>query len=280
MTNSNPPITDPPPAPASWRRYIPLLILVVGTFTLVGFLQGIADVQPPARQRFTPRPASPDETTVRPARSYRELAAAPLSVNADWHPSLETLKFEKPGLFDRVVRTPELKSAALAYRAANRAYDGAPPVVPHPVDQQSAANCLACHRDGIRVGERIATKISHAHFSGCTQCHVESRHSSPVPDEPLTTNAFAGMQRSGTGTRALIGSPPVIPHTTWLREDCLSCHGLVARAGLRTTHPWLSNCLQCHASSSGLDRVPFATSTTTTNETHPEKSLSKLSSLP
>lgn len=272
MTNSNPPITDPSPAPASWRRYVPLLIVVVGAFTLVGFLQGIADVRPPARTRFAPRAVSSGETAVRPARSYRELAAAPLSINADWHSSLETLKFAKPGLFDRVVRTPEMKSAALTDRAANRAYDGAPPVVPHPVEQQSAANCLACHREGIQVGDRIATKISHAPFSGCTQCHVELRNSSPVPDEQLTTNSFAGLQRSGASTRALIGAPPVMPHTTWLREDCLSCHGLVARAGLRTTHPWLSNCLQCHAPSSELDRVPFAISKAAVSDARPETS--------
>ena len=127
MTNSNQSLTEPAPAPTPWQRYIPLLIVVVGTFTLVGFIQGIADIRPPARQRFSPRPASSGETTVRPARSYRELAAAPLSINADWHPSLETLKFPKPGLFDRVERTPEMKSAALADRSANRAYDGAPP---------------------------------------------------------------------------------------------------------------------------------------------------------
>jgi len=274
MTNTNPPITDPLSAPAPWQRYVPLLIVVVGAFTLVGFLQGIADVRPPARPRVSQRTHSAATAAV-PARSYRDLAAAPLSINADWHPSLETLKFEKPGLFDRVERTPEMKSVALADRSANRAYDGAPPVVPHPVDQQSAANCLACHRDGLRVGDRVATKISHAHFNGCTQCHVESRNSSPVPDEPFTTNTFAGMQRSGAGTRALIGSPPVMPHTTWLREDCLSCHGLVARAGLRTTHPWLSNCTQCHAPSSELDRVPFATSKPEANEVQPMKSLTR-----
>lgn len=273
MTNSNQSLTDPSPAPPPWQRYVPLLIVVIGTLTLVGFLQGIADVRPPARQRVSHRPDSSNATAARPARSYRELAAAPLSINADRHPSLATLKFEKPGLFDRVVRTPELKLAALADRAANRAYDGAPPVIPHPVDQQSVNNCLACHRDGIQVGDRIATRISHAHFNGCTQCHVESRNSSPVPDEPVTANAFAGMQRSGAGTRALIGSPPVMPHATWLREDCLSCHGLVARAGLRTTHPWLSNCTQCHAPSSELDRVPFATSMSETNEVQPAKSL-------
>lgn len=273
MTNSNPPPTAPTDNRPSWQRYTPLLIVVVAAFTLVGFIQGIADVRPPVRQRFTARTSSSDETTAPAARSYRELAAAPLSVNAAWHSSLETLKFERPGPFDRVVRTPEMKALALADRTANRAYDGAPPLVPHPLDQQSAANCLACHRDGIRVGDRVATKISHAHFSGCTQCHVEARHSSPVSEEPFAGNSFSGMSRSGPGLRALIGAPPVIPHTTWLREDCSSCHGLVARAGLRTTHPWLSHCTQCHAPSSELDRIPFTTSTSGADEVHRRRAL-------
>ena len=73
----------------------------------------------------------------------------------------------------------------------------------------------------------------------------------------MAANTFVGWQRSGPGTRALAGSPPTIPHTTWLREDCESCHGLIARPGLRTTHPWLTNCVQCHAMSAELDRVPF-----------------------
>lgn len=261
MDNATPLHADSgPPDPTTWQRFIPLLVVVVGALTLVGFIAGIADVRPPERQSVVRQHVASKASTTRPARSYRELSVAQLSENADWHPSLATLKFTKPGLLEPVKRTPEMKAAALADRMSTRAYDGAPPVIPHPVEQQSAANCLACHRDGIQIGDRVATRISHPHFSGCTQCHVESRHSSPTTDEPLTTNSFAGIQRSGAGTRALIGLPPVIPHTTWLREDCLSCHGLVARAGLRTTHPWLSNCIQCHAASSDLDQVPFAMS--------------------
>jgi cytochrome c-type protein NapB len=47
----------------------------------------------------------------------------------------------------------------------------------------------------------------------------------------------------------------VVPHTTWMRNDCLSCHGRTASPGLETTHAWRKNCLQCHAPSAELDQT-------------------------
>jgi cytochrome c-type protein NapB len=150
-----------------------------------------------------------------------------------------------------------MKLAALADRAKNRAYDGAPPIIPHPVEAQSAASCLACHGEGLKIGERIASKISHAHLTNCTQCHVEqSRSGLPWAVEP-PVNDFVGVYRAGPGERANPGAPPTIPHHTWMRENCASCHGLVTRPGIRTTHPWLTNCTQCHAPSATLDQVNF-----------------------
>ncbi len=251
---------DPIPDPdISWRRFVPLLLVIGSGLTLVGFIEGIADIPLPARPRPTVR-HEPQAGAAAPARSYRELSTKPLSPNADWRSALNALKFDRPNLFDPVIRTAALKQAAIADRAQTRAYEGAPPVIPHPVEQKAATSCLACHGAGIKVGDRVAVKISHAHFTACTQCHVESQGSSPVIDEPGAANSFVGLQRSGPGARAFVGSPPTIPHTTWLREDCRSCHGVIARPGLRTTHPWLGNCLQCHAPSAELDHVPFGLS--------------------
>jgi cytochrome c-type protein NapB len=69
--------------------------------------------------------------------------------------------------------------------------------------------------------------------------------------------AFVGVYRAGPGERANPGAPPTIPHHTWMRENCNSCHGLVTRPGTRTTHPWLTNCTQCHAPSAAHDQVEF-----------------------
>lgn len=232
---------------------------IVTGVALAGFLQGIAEPRPALRASFQSRRADVlrEVGATLPARKYSEMPDSDFSPNADWSSSLSDLRYTKPDLFEPLTRTTEMKLSALADRAATRAFDGAPPVIPHPVGQQSAASCLACHKDGIRIGQRLAPRVSHAHFTSCTQCHVESQISGPFETATDPQNAFVGLYRSGPGMRALAGAPPTIPHSTWLREDCMSCHGLTARPGLRTTHPWLSNCVQCHAAASELNQSDF-----------------------
>lgn len=232
--------------PRRVQRFATLIAAVTVGVALFGFLTGLRE--PPRPERPSPPPA--DHHAAPAAVAYSELPTAPIRPNGGWDRSLSQLKFDKPGVFDPVVRTEEMKLAALADRARNRAYDGAPPTVPHPVDSQSAASCLACHGEGIKVGDRVASKMSHAAMTNCTQCHVEQ---SPVP----AVTAFVGVYRAGPGERANPGAPPTIPHHTWMRENCTSCHGLVTRPGTRTTHPWLTNCTQCHAPSAALDQVEF-----------------------
>ena len=208
-----------------------------------------ASARPNGNSHFTGR------TDVQPAASYAAMHAATLSPNSDWSSDLTKLKYSRPSRLSPVVRTQAMKLAAIADRATSRAFDGAPPVIPHKVEQQSAASCLVCHGQGMKLGDRIATKISHAHFSSCTQCHVESTSSGPFDTGAEIPNSFSGLSRSGPGIRAFEGSPPTIPHSTWLRDDCMSCHGTIARQGLRTTHPWFTNCTQCHAPSAALDQL-------------------------
>lgn len=240
--------------PVRPRWFLALLAVTIGV-ALFGFLTGIRE-RPGANR---PRPPEPVPTRGVPAAvAYAELPTAGIGPNANRHPSLADLTFDRPGVFDPVVRTEEMKLAALADRARNRAYDGAPPTIPHPVEARSAAACLACHGEGLKVGDRVASKISHAHLSNCTQCHAEG---SPVglPFRAVTSaeNTFTGVYRAGPGERASPGAPPTIPHHTWMREACASCHGLLTRPGTRTTHPWLTNCTQCHVPSAALDRVDF-----------------------
>lgn len=229
--------------PTPLRRFVPLLAVIGLSVGVVGFVSGIREPDPTPRREPPPAPTGAAPAAV----NYAELPSARIRPNAGWAQSVAQLKFDRPGIFDPVVRTEDMKLAALADRARNRAYDGAPPTIPHPVEAQSAASCLACHGDGLKVGDRVASRISHATLSNCTQCHVEQ---SSVPVE----NSFVGVYRAGPGERANPGAPPTIPHHTWMRESCASCHGLVTRPGLRTTHPWLTNCTQCHAPSAGLDQ--------------------------
>lgn len=239
--------------PARVRRFIPLLAAIAASLAVVGFVTGIREPAPTPRPDPEPVRAGPAP----PAVSYVELPSANLRPNANRRETLANLGSSRPGPFDPVVRTEEMKLAALADRARNRAFDGAPPTIPHPVAAQSAASCLACHGEGLAVGDRIATKISHAHLSNCTQCHVETSRSDLLGASELPENGFVGLYRAGPGERASPGAPPTVPHHTWMRENCVACHGLVARPGTRTTHPWLTSCTQCHAPSAALDQVNF-----------------------
>jgi len=238
-------------------RSISLFGTFVVGFALVGFLLGIMERDAPAT---TPSSHAADHQAaashkVPSAVSYSNMHASTFSPNTDWSSKLQSLKIDRPSVFEPVVRTQEMKLAAIADRAINRAFDGAPPVIPHKVEQQSAASCLACHGEGMKLGDRVATRLSHEHFSSCTQCHVEASSSGPFETRADAPNDFAGLYRSGPGNRAYPSAPPTIPHATFLREDCMSCHGTLTRAGLRTTHPWLSNCTQCHAPSAELNQA-------------------------
>ena len=251
-----------PHSPVNVARSMTIFGAIAIGIGLVGFLVGIAEPVVPTRaaQRVSPLPTE----SIRLTPSYREINSTAVGPNQSWTSSLASLKQTRPDLLAPVVRTPAMKDAALRDRLRTRAFDGAPPVVPHRVEHQSAQSCLVCHRDGMQLGNQIATKISHPHFANCLGCHVEQAGSLPlVINAEAPANLFAGLLRAGPGTRAMPGAPPSIPHTTHLRGDCMSCHGLIARPGLRTTHPWLQNCVQCHASPAETERIPFQLDTTT-----------------
>lgn len=139
------------------------------------------------------------------------------------------------------------KSSATV-RAARRAYDGAPPVIPHaPI----GADCVACHdARGMAVPELgFAPPSPHVDTPGigptsrCVQCHVQR-----ASDELFVPSSFLGLaQDLRRAARATPGAPPVLPHGTFLRENCAACHaGPAAREEVRCTHPERVRCTQCH----------------------------------
>ncbi len=157
---------------------------------------------------------------------------------------------------------PREKTAALReafdQRASLRAYEGAPPVVPHSISDLDMRTCRTCHATGLRAGDKIARAVSHTYLTNCTQCHVEAVNQTfgAVDDPP---NSFVPLRpQSAGGFRALSGSPPNIPHTTFMRTNCASCHGPHGYPGLQPDHLDRLNCVQCHAPSADLDQLsPF-----------------------
>ena len=155
----------------------------------------------------------------------------------------------------------DLKARAkvLDARAKLRAYDGAPPTIPHEVDP-TGLPCLACHADGYQIANRTAPAMSHEAYASCTQCHAPSITSGPPAIAGLApsvgANTFKTLDAPLEGERAWPGAPPTVPHTTHMRSDCMSCHGALAETGLKTTHPWRHSCSQCHAPGAALDQRP------------------------
>jgi len=176
--------------------------------------------------------------------------------------ALENVRGERRGLADEIGRPTEAEwDESVARRGELRAFDGAPPLIPHDITQRGFPSCTACHVDGLVLDGRTSPAMSHESMANCTQCHVMSER--PVPGEALTggpplVNAFRGIDRSGRGERAWVGAPPTIPHTTHMRDRCESCHGVLA-TGIRTSHACQQNCRQCHTPSAGLDQQPVTT---------------------
>lgn len=156
----------------------------------------------------------------------------------------------------RAIEAPR-KSPASA-RAERRAYDGAPPVIPHAPFGMA---CVACHTDvAMHVpGVGLSPAMPHEDTPGmsrqdnCRQCHV-FRQTVEVFVESSFDGAPGATRR---GERAYPGAPPVPPHGLFMHEKCTACHaGPAAREEVRCTHPERLRCTQCHVPSLTSETYP------------------------
>jgi cytochrome c-type protein NapB len=290
--------------PETGQKFAYLLCFVVISLAVVGYFVGLQSPMNPGQPAgFAARDAfgllnqesnlaqqaendaghSPHPNSgVIPATHYAEMAVATLAKSRDSQTRLTHLKMDVVDPLAEIKIIPEQKTFALAMRDQNRAFNGAPPTVPHPIDQMSAVACVACHQHGMKSESLRIPRMSHQFLANCTQCHVEknptlaawssrsretsesrsrSRETSDetqqLPDSTglFRKNSFVGLPAPTGGSRAYPGAPPTIPHSTWMRVDCMSCHGPAGLHGIRSTHPWRTNCQQCHAPSSELDQT-------------------------
>lgn len=194
---------------------------------------------------------------------YQDRPGRALSPNANWRNSLESLRSDEVNLFAEISLDPAERRSALDQRIRRRAYEGAPPTIPHAIDQMNASVCLVCHEEGAVIGSLIARPIPHQNLSNCTQCHVESDSNQFSTDVEvlLAKSEFAGWApMSEVKHRYWEHAPAPIPHTTWMRENCMSCHGPLGTSGLQSSHPWRNSCTQCHAPAADLDQRDFQAS--------------------
>lgn len=247
---------------AEVRSGIPKLVaIIVISLAVVGYFVGLqSPMNPTTSESITtlsehmPPSTSEDETGAIPATWYQDMAS--LTVERGYRSTLAELNSKIDPLAEVKIDAND-KSIALAKREQNRAFNGAPPTVPHPTEQISSASCVACHGEGaITVSLRIP-RMSHNFLSNCTQCHVENAPQQST-DVLFRENDFVGLEAPNEGPRSYAGAPPQIPHSTWMRSDCMSCHGYAGLQGIRTTHPWRQNCQQCHAPSATLNQTLLA----------------------
>lgn len=233
---------------------LPFLGSVAFAVAFVGFVAGTHEG---AYAPWRPPESAAAPGGARPAWSYTELREHPNTVPSGWEADVGALR--GPSRLDPVLLDGD-KGTAVAARSALRAYDGAPPAIPHPVRQGSASECMACHDEGLRLRGARAPALPHDAFTSCTQCHVVADAPMPgevgVADPRAVPNAFVGSASPGAGPRAWAIGPPQIPHRSWMRENCLACHGPNGDSPLRSTHPERESCTQCHTASAEIDLRP------------------------
>ena len=251
--------------PAGSKNLAYVVCIVVASFAVAGYFTGLQSPMNPSFRSsagLSNESASSERTLgnvslgdrqIIPATHYEEIGSTNRRRNEKWLTSLTDLK-DTTDLNQAIEITEQQKLFALALRDQNRSFNGAPPTIPHPVDQMSSTSCMACHGGGAKTETLRISKMSHQFLANCTQCHVESspQHMAAVV---FRQNTFVGLPAPTGGPRAFSGAPPMIPHSTWMRVDCMSCHGTTGMYGIRSTHPWRQNCQQCHAPSSQLDQT-------------------------
>jgi len=127
-----------------------------------------------------------------------------------------------------------------------RAYPGAPPSIPHPVDleRDNSQSCNVCHEKGGFVPKYNAfTPVTpHPEYENCLQCHGIPNATDEFKASEWVKVAPPAIKRSAMG-----GSPPPIPHDLQYRDNCAACHtGPAAPIEIRCGHPERLNCVQCH----------------------------------
>lgn len=237
---------------AKEKRFLGIVAAAALTMAVIGVISGS---RPPVRQE---RQSAGDGDDANRAASYGELREGRRGRNGSMYDqAFSWLRGLGPSVLEPVVQTEEERQAALALRRERRAYAGAPPVIPHPVQERGAAECLACHGSGSLVGALRAPMMSHKEYSMCVQCHATQKEESTLAQALGTVgeeNLFVGVSEAAPITPVWEGAPPVIPHPTFMRETCSSCHGPYGAQGLRTPHPDRASCSQCHASGSDFDQ--------------------------
>jgi nitrate reductase (cytochrome), electron transfer subunit len=246
------------------NRLATVFLSSVIAMAIIGFFVGIgAGVPKPdgvnksSQVDLRPSESAVTNTKLIPALSYADIASTPMGPTKSWQATPQILPQPEFDLYTKIEPSEAAKEASSKLRASRRAYNGAPPIIPHPVENTNDAACYVCHSGGVKIAGLKASVMSHAYLANCVQCHAPM---APAPFQSIDSTVettFVGLPAPKEGKRAYTGAPPTIPHSSWMRENCNACHsGANGWEGMESTHPWRSNCVQCHAPSAALDQMP------------------------
>jgi nitrate reductase (cytochrome), electron transfer subunit len=255
-----------------WQRYSTIVLVSIICMSVVGYFVGLyRGIPSPASQRTSGLPtdsgtahaqneSTPGSPEMMQAVAYAEIPTAMNSPTGRFHAAAKSLPMLPSqahyDLFAEIKPSADDKETSSKKRATRRAYNGAPPIIPHAVQNTNDSACYACHSKGMQMGGLKASVMSHPFLANCVQCHAPPP---PAPFQAIDSEVasdFVGLPAPKAGERASPGAPPTIPHSQWMRENCLACHGGPRGwAGMESTHPWRTNCTQCHAPSAVLDQA-------------------------
>lgn len=243
------------------RKTLAVVFLMIATLAVSGFFMGIQQTkQQVTRDQILAEEIPMAATADIPnAPKYTEITTADWLANRDWEFTLADLPRAAAAAPDATPASAAEISAAIERRRSLRAYDGAPPVVPHAIDPLRSTACMTCHgEDGnLVISGKRPPEISHPWITNCTSCHVPAdglRQFTATEEARLfIENDFLGKESAGKGARAYPTAPPTMPHPVWMRQNCMACHGPGRDQAIRTSHPERHNCLQCHAPDATFD---------------------------
>jgi len=244
------------------RKLLAVIFLMIGMLAVSGFFMGMLQTEEQSVRRFDAPVREVDSAPIHDlpqAPKYSEIAVADWLANRDWKFTLADLPRATTLPSDSALASPQERVAAIEKRTELRAYDGAPPLVPHAIDHLSSAACMSCHGPGedLVIGGKRPSEMSHPWITNCTSCHVpaDGLRQVTAPDDArlLVENSFIGKSSAGPGQRAYATAPPTTPHPVWMRQNCMACHGPGREQAIRTSHPERRNCLQCHAPDAAFD---------------------------
>ena len=126
-----------------------------------------------------------------------------------------------------------------------RQYPGSPPYITHDLYEKGVKlECLSCHEKGgyAKAMKRYTPVSPHPQHTYCEQCHVK-----PRTDTLFKGHDWVSVNVPKLGRSALPGSPPPVPHSLQMRENCIACHvGPGTVVPIRVNHTMRGNCRQCH----------------------------------